>query len=509
VGSGFTAQSTATLLGDASKAGWFSTCIAIGTLATVPPTSQAADYWGRKWILVLAATISVVGSLVVSRSHTIGAAIAGFSLIGAGYGSQSLVYAVCSEVLPRKYRAYGQAAVNTSSGLGGILALFVGGALLRHGKADNFRIYWYVSAGFSGAGVLGIVFGYNPPPRDVQGSFTTREKLRRMDWAGIPLLILGLVLFSIGLQWSENPYSWDDPHVLAPFIVGTVLLIGFAIYEWLIKKDGLCNHELFGNRSFAISIALVFCEGLSFITTNSYLVFEITVVHHKDLLQAGFPFVVLFVLACFSSFAVGAYTTWMKRIREPLVLGFALLVTFNALMSVYSRHTPNANIWGYTVLAGIGLGFLLTDVYVAAQLSTPPTMISVASGLMTATRSLAGAIGLTINNAILSNTLSSAIPQEVAAAVLPLGFPPSGLAGLIAGLTSGNPQIIARIPHITPQIAAAGAQGLIDAYTKSFRYVWIAAACFAGLGLIRKFHTPIAGRIFTKLTHITSCIFHP
>jgi hypothetical protein len=60
---------------------------------------------------------------------------------------------------------------------------------------------------------------------------TNGEKLAKLDWIGCALLASGLVLFCVGLSYSQNPYIWTDPHVLATFLIGVALIIGLGIYE--------------------------------------------------------------------------------------------------------------------------------------------------------------------------------------------------------------------------------------------------------------------------------------
>lgn len=197
-----------------------------------------ADYWGRKWVLVILLGIGFAGTLMVARAQNVATAIAGFVLIGINYGSQPILFAVPSEILPRKQRPVAQATVNMSASVGGILSLVMGGALLRYGHLENYRTYFYVVAAFFGVSFLGILLFYYPPPREEQVSFTLAQKLQKLDWVGYALFAPGLTLFSMALSWSQNPYPWSDAHVIGPFVIGVAMIIAFIFYEWLVKKDG-------------------------------------------------------------------------------------------------------------------------------------------------------------------------------------------------------------------------------------------------------------------------------
>ncbi|GKZ22602.1 hypothetical protein AbraIFM66951_011485 [Aspergillus brasiliensis] len=482
IGAGSLAQSTAELLGDASVYIWFSSCISIIPLALMPPLSQIADYWGRRWVMLITSLGGIVGPLLVSRAQNVGTAIAGFCLLGVGISNQAQIYTIPSEVLHRKYRGWGQASANFSSGIGGLTGALMAGALVQ-GNAENFRIYWYTATGLFAIAIVGIYFGYTPPPRETESALSTRQKLWSLDWVGYVLLSPSVALISMALQWSGNPYNWANGHVLGPFIVGVVILIMFAIYEWY-KPDGILHHGLFRHKNFPLAAVVIFLEGLTFYTCNAFYAYEITVVYGVSLFGAELRFIILFVGSATTSVVLGAYTTKTKQVREPMALGFILLVIFNAYMATIKLSSSVSHLWGITILAGLGLGLILNATMVVAQMATPSDMISVTTGFVSAVRAFGGSIGIAINNAILSSSLQTALPKDVAAAVEPLGFPSANLGLLIEALAEDSEAALAQVPGTTPTIIAAATKGLRAAYAHSFGNAWIAAACFAATGVI-------------------------
>ncbi|KAJ4983408.1 PEP5 [Stagonosporopsis vannaccii] len=484
VGSALLAQSTAALLGRPDQYVWFASVITIITLATILPCSQAADYWGRKIVVQSTTVGGVVGAIVVSRSQDIATAITGFCFIGTAFGCQSLCYAIPSEVLHRKHRAYGQAVANIVSGMGAVTGVLVGGALTRNDDGKGFRIFWYINCASFVLGFIGIQFGYNPPLRELQVSLTTAQKVRAMDWIGNCMIALGLMLFCIGLQWSGNPYGWEDGHVLGPFIAGVCLLAAFLLYEWRAITDGILHHGLFGDRNFPLAILMIFVEGTAFITATAFFVFELVIIQHLDAFDGGLRFAVLFLLSMVSAFLVAIYTTTTRRIREPLALGFSLLIVFNILMVYFKETLPLANAYGYACIGGAGIGCILTNAMVAAQMSTPKEMISVTSGLITALRSLGGAVGLAISNAVFNNKLKVELPKRVAAAAVSQGLPPQELGRFVGAFTTRDQRALREIPGASTQVLAASGKALTEAFRLSFRNTWIAAAAFSAVGLV-------------------------
>lgn len=174
-----------------------------------------------------------------------------------------------------------------SNGLGSITGLVVGGALNRSNDpaADGFRYYFYMATGWYLLSAILCAVAYNPPATEKQREFRGRslEKLQKLDWIGYFLLAAGLVLFCVGLSWSQAPYLWSDPHVSATFAVGLVLALVLVVYETWFKKDGMFHHGLFTeNRNFAIALFCVFAEGVAFFAANTYFAFQVSSSRKED-----------------------------------------------------------------------------------------------------------------------------------------------------------------------------------------------------------------------------------
>ncbi|KAK5446750.1 hypothetical protein LTS15_009683 [Exophiala xenobiotica] len=485
VASGLLANGINTLFNGKNEGVWLSSVITIITVVLGPPVSQVADLWGRKWPLVIAMLCGCVGSIVASRAESMGTVIAGFSIIGVSFGGQPLLHAVVSEVLPRRQRPVAQATVNMTAGMGAFIGICMGGALLRHNVFNQYRIFMYVLAGIFFGAALGITLCYNPPARELQSSLTFGEKLRRLDWVGYGLFAPGLLLFCIALSWSENPYHWSNGRIIGPFVTGIVLMLAFLVYECLFKKNGILHHGLFTqNRNFPLALVAIFAEGLTFFAANEYFAFEVSLFTGEDLLVAGLHFGVVFLACTLVALIAGVYSVKAKAVRIPIVVGFTLMLVFNICLATSTPSTRTGAFWGFPVLLGSGLGIILPTIMVTAQLSTPPDLISTASALILAVRSFGATVGLAVNNAIFKSTLSTQLPKKIAAAALPLGLPKTSFAPLIGALSSQNQALLASIPGVTPKIIGAAANALLQAYSVSFRYCWVAAACFCFVAVV-------------------------
>ncbi|KAI1341342.1 major facilitator superfamily domain-containing protein [Xylariaceae sp. FL0016] len=485
VGAGAQGQIIAAHFGETRNAIWLTAPLAMMPVVLGPIISQAADYWGRKWFLVVMTSFSVIGAIIFSRADSMNMAIAGSTVIGICFATQPLLHTVTSEILPRQWRAYGQAAIFTSNSLGSICGLLVGGALNRTGSpaSEGFRTYYYIAMAISVVATTLIFVVYDPPALKKQRQLTTRQKLQKLDWTGYFFLAAGLTLFMVGLSWFDNPFEFSDPHVAATFAVGLALAAALIIYETFLKKDGMFHHALFKrNRNFSVTLFCVFVEGVAFFAANTYFAFEVSELYETDAILVGARYCIMWIVVVIAAFINGWFCSKYKRTRSITFSAFLIFVAFFACMAETTPSTNN-EVWGYAVLLGTGLGMTLTTLVTVAQLSTPPELIAIASGLLLSVRSLGGTVGLAIYNALFNAALDQ-LEANVAQAVVSAGLPSENAPGFITALTSKNETALLSVPNVTSDIIQAGTNASLSTYSGAFRHVWIAAACFVALAAL-------------------------
>jgi hypothetical protein len=71
------AQTITSQVGGETKERWLAETVAITAGTLSPAISQAADLWGRKWLVVGFTVAGAVGCLIVSRADNFGTLIAG------------------------------------------------------------------------------------------------------------------------------------------------------------------------------------------------------------------------------------------------------------------------------------------------------------------------------------------------------------------------------------------------------------------------------------------------
>ncbi|KAF4994944.1 hypothetical protein FDECE_12946 [Fusarium decemcellulare] len=482
VATGAFSRNIAAVVGGQDRYIWIPQGLIICITFTAAPIAQSSDFWGRRLPILICTALCIIGSILIARAVSMTMAIVGALLVGVGSGSTSLLYAVASEIMPRRYRSIAQAGVNVANSFGGILTLLVGFACIK--KSDEgFRVVWYIGTGLFAVNFLAILFLFKPPKRPLEVSLTLRQKLKALDWIGYVLFSIGMILFSVGLTWANNPYPWTNAHVLSTFIVGVIFIVFTVIWE-VKKKDGFCHHGLFEtSRNFALALVFIFVEGFTFFAINNFLPLEFSLLFESDQFKVGVLVSIIFVGGATSSMAGGLYSAKARRVRPPLMAGMAFFVIYFACMATLQLG-QSTSIWGFTILAGLGLGFGLVIAVTTGQISTPPGLIAVTSGLILTARSLGGSVSLPIYTAILNSLLSKNLGPEIADRVLPLGLSSDDLPAFIRALSNNDQRALASIPGINPDIISAGIVGLRTAYRIAFRGIWSAAAAVSAVGFI-------------------------
>ncbi|KAM5348893.1 hypothetical protein ACJ41O_008716 [Fusarium nematophilum] len=484
VGTGAQGQTISRFFNRPGDYTWLTGCLTIPSVVLGPIVAQMADYWGRRWLLVLSSLVGAVGCVVASRADSFAIMLLGLTLTGLEFGVLPLLHAVPSEILPRRWRAPAQAAVMIANSFGLIVGLIAGGAFTRDSNdMQGFRNYYYIATGLFAAATVICFFAYRPPARALQTSLTLREKLSQLDWVGYGLLASSLVLFCVGLTWSQNPYEWSDPHTSATFSVGVALGIALVVYETKFKRDGMFHHGLFsGNWNFAISLVAIFCEGLAFFAAAVYFPFQIAFLYEGDAVIAAVRFSIAFMATIPASVVTGLYCTVTKKVRWVTVLSFIIFVAFFACMATTDEGSGDS-VWGYPVLLGWALGMTLITLVTVAQLSTPPELISIASGLVISVRSLGGTVGIAIYNAVFIEETQHA-GERIASAAVAAGLSEESVPELVEHILGHDETGVGMVPGVTPQIVGSALDALFDAFARGFRNVWITAAAFVALSTV-------------------------
>ncbi len=128
--------------------------VAVVTVLVVVPSGRVSDRVGRKPVIYFACAIGVVGLLILAGAPNVPVALVGAALYGASGGIFLAVdWALMTDIIPKAASGRYMGISNVATASSGILAIAIGGALIR----DNVNRILEVGDGMRAAMVFGAV----------------------------------------------------------------------------------------------------------------------------------------------------------------------------------------------------------------------------------------------------------------------------------------------------------------------------------------------------------------
>ncbi|WP_104108254.1 MFS transporter [Nocardioides sp. 616] len=202
----------------ASNASWVVTATLLAGAVAMPVTGRVADIVGKKPVLVVSASILVLGSLICAISSSLPVVLTGRVLQGLAMGFIPVAISLVREVAPAHMVNTATAAVSATMGVGGALGLPLAAWIAQ--SFDWHALFW-MSAGLALLmAVLSVVL--LPHVKD--------EHPARMDFGGAIGLAIGLVSVLVGISKGTS-WGWSDGKTIGAVVFGLVVLVLWGLYE--------------------------------------------------------------------------------------------------------------------------------------------------------------------------------------------------------------------------------------------------------------------------------------
>ncbi|KAI1637581.1 major facilitator superfamily domain-containing protein [Biscogniauxia mediterranea] len=470
-------------LGSASTAGWViqGPLLMQGVLS--PVVGRLSDVLDRKLLAALPPLVACAGAVVSATAGSMGVLVGGGVLVGAALSTISVVQAIPAEILPLKFRALANGFAFVAGSVGGLIGSLGAGAVTNVNPGGWRYIFW-MQAAFHGITSAGLFCFYWPPPRPQRPKSSLRELLWACDPVGSVMFIGSATLMLLGLDWAGGAYAWSDPHVAVPVSLGLAMLVGFVVYEWKGRADGLVAHVFFRqNANFAYAVFAFAVEGWIFYSAVNSIVPQIVLqlgfesdAWRISLRQLSYQLPVLF-----SSLPITWYATRYKDLKSPLLVTFA---TFFVVTICYSTIRPSWNHpqIGFNVLAAIGQAGPLTLLVACVQFTAPHAFLSTATGLAFSARAIGGAFGSAVPNAIINGRLSTHYANAVGGAAVRAGLPEQSVPALLEVLEAGSGA--EEVDGASAAVWAAAVDASRWEYAYAYRLAWASVIPFVVLAVV-------------------------
>jgi EmrB/QacA subfamily drug resistance transporter len=220
----------------------------------------------------------------------------------------------------------------------------------------------------------------------------------KIDYKGTVLVCGGMGLLVLGLQQSAI-WGWGDVKTWASIVIGVAILVWF-VFDQLNASNPLLRLRIFENRAFAVDCAVLFFLMIAFVPLFFFASEYAQISLGESASETG-----LYLLIFFAGFATA--TQWggkmLDRIgaRRPVVLGCAVGAVGFYLWGKSMTHLSVSEQWYYIVIAGAGVGLVLSPANTDALNRVARDRYGEATGITQTVRNFGSSLGLAILGSLL------------------------------------------------------------------------------------------------------------
>jgi len=279
-----------------------------------------------------------------------------------------------------------------------------------------------------------------------------------LDYRGTVLITGGMGLAVLGMQQS-SVWGWSAATTWICIAAGLLLIAAFVRYELRIAdKHPLMQIKTFKDKAFAVDNAILFLLMIAFVPLFFFASMYAQISLGESASETG-----LYLLIFFAGFAVasqrGGQVLDKVGARPTVVAGCAIAAVGFFLWGKSLTELSVGDQWYYIVLAGIGVGLVLSPANTDALNRVPKSRYGEATGITQTVRNFGSSLGLAVLGSILilenkSNLEATAAEHGV----------PKAAADEIADTISQGAAAGAETPENLP----AGVQKVVDSIPHDF-----------------------------------------
>ncbi|KAG8217942.1 major facilitator superfamily domain-containing protein [Butyriboletus roseoflavus] len=444
---------------------WVGNAYVLAAGAFGPLYGKLSNMFGRKLLLYSCIFVFLFGSALCGAAQNMTWLIVCRAIQGVGGGGiMQLSIIVISDIVSLKDRARYGGLLGATYGVASVAGPLLGGTLTQH---VSWRWCFLINLPLGGIAVslLFVFLNVHPPPKR-----PLRDQIAELDLIGLFSLVAGVVCLLVGLNFGVE--SWSEPWTIGPLAVGATLLVVGLVNEAFTTRAAILPPRLFKTRTTGCLLATAFLQNSVFLPAMFYIPLFYQVLG-SSATSAGVKMLPYTLVS--SAFAVvsGRIVSKMGINRPAIWFGSALFTTGTGLMIMLDYTSSIVEQELFPLVAAIGMGFLFQIPMVALQAAMPLKDMATATGAYMFLRTLGGAVGIAIGEAIIAIEL----PRRLAAIQ---NIASLGLGDSITALNDGIGQV-----HLIPDVTLRNA--VLHAWASSIAMVWVVTTAVAGVALILTF----------------------
>ena len=399
-------------LGGFDKYTWITTGYMVASTTAAPIVGKLSDIYGRKWIFIGSVFVFMVGSVLCGFSENMTQLIIFRIIQGIGGGTiMAVTFISIADLFPPSDRGKYIGLLAACFGLASVIGPTLGGFL-----TDTFSWKWifFVNVPLAGPVVFLLARFFPDTPGE------SREENRQIDYLGICLLIVGVVLLLVGLSLGGVQYEWTSLYVVGPIVTGLISLIILVIVETKTYNP-ILPLNLFKERMVTIGLILSLLTGFAMFGAIIFVPLYFQGVLAFSATSSGTfltPMMLGIVFGAAISGQILSRTGGYFRIQG--LVGVALMAVGVFLFSTLDSTSDYPRAVSYIVLLGFGLGSTFPTFTIAVQNFSPPSTIGAATSFIQFLRTFGGLVGLSLLGSLMSHRFVANLDRAVENSAVPI-----------------------------------------------------------------------------------------
>lgn len=221
----------------------------------------------------------------------------------------------------------------------------------------NWRWCFMINPPLCAISVAGIGFlcpKYSKPKS--QASF--RERIKKLDYIGPPIFLLGVTCLLLSLQWGGIQYAWNSPILIGLFCGFGVFMAIWMYSQHRLQERATIRPRLFIQRTVLFTAIYSFFY-VGFQVVTYYLPLYFQAVKETTAMESSI-YILPIVISVTITAAIGGVLLSVVGYVVPFMIGgCAIASTGIGLISTFGVSTPFSRLFGYQVMTGIGVGLSL------------------------------------------------------------------------------------------------------------------------------------------------------
>lgn len=219
--------------------------------------------------------------------------------------------------------------------------------------------------------MLFAIYFFVLPSYTAPSNVPVLTRMARIDWVGVLLHVVSVVLFPIALTFGGVVWEWDSGSTIAVWVVWGLAVISYVAQQYFCLfttvEDRLFPGYLLKNRTVMLTALASSTVVMAHPVALYYLPLFYAFTRGHDALASAVRLLPYICVCIAASLISGAALRKIGRYSLFFLFSGALFLVGGVLMTRIDEFTPESTVMGYSALVGFGVGLTLPHAFTIAN----------------------------------------------------------------------------------------------------------------------------------------------